>query len=110
MPLENNRFSRRISPTQAVVFTRGRAAADDGASLPRSLSHRDTEILNWILAGKSDREIGMILGLSAKTINYHVEKLKDRFTVVTRIQLVAACLHFGCLTWSPEHLMRQPAS
>ncbi len=110
MPLKNHVFSQRISLAPGFLGAPLTAASDDGVGTSGLLSTRDAEILNWILAGKSDRQIGDILGLSAKTINYHVEKLKDRFAVATRIQLVAACLHFGCLTWTPEHMMRQPAS
>jgi len=102
--------SQIIQFNKANLGTLSTALVIDRIGSSALLSCRDAEILNWILAGKSDRQIGDILGLSGKTINYHVEKLKDRFAVATRIQLVAACLHFGCLTWAPEHLVRQPAS
>lgn len=61
------------------------------------LSSRDRQILDLIILGHSDRRIGLILRLSCKTVNYHVEKLKQRFAVGTRLQLVVACIACGVL-------------
>jgi len=55
------------------------------------------DVIYWIAQGKTDREIGQILGISPKTVNYHVERLKQRMGVSTRIQLVIACIHCGLL-------------
>lgn len=40
---------------------------------------REIEILHWIARGKSDWEIGEILQISAKTVNFHVENSKRKF-------------------------------
>jgi DNA-binding CsgD family transcriptional regulator len=53
---------------------------------------QDLQILSWIVAGKTDRDIGELMGLSAKTVNYHVEKMKQRLGVGTRVQLAVAAL------------------
>jgi DNA-binding CsgD family transcriptional regulator len=55
-------------------------------------SAQDLQILRWIIAGKTDRDIGTLMGLSAKTVNYHVEKMKQRLGVCTRVQLAVAAL------------------
>ena len=55
------------------------------------------EVLRWIAAGKSDWEIGQILQISAKTVNYHVENTKRKFGVATRMQAVVAAMHTGTL-------------
>lgn len=54
------------------------------------LTARQTECLRWVAAGKSDWEIGEILGLSAHTIHRHVERAKIRLDVRTRTQAVMA--------------------
>ena len=52
------------------------------------LTFRETEILCWIARGKSDWEIGEILQISSKTVNFHVENAKRKFGVPTRVQAV----------------------
>ncbi len=60
--------------------------------LKETLSDRDLQIISLIADGKTDQEIGLILHLSAKTINYHVEKLKALYGVRTRIQLAVTAV------------------
>jgi len=62
-----------------------------------AVTELDKDILQLIIVGKSDRQIGEILGRSAKTINYHVERLKNRFGVATRLQLVICLVRTGQL-------------
>ena len=59
------------------------------------MTARESEILGWIAAGKSDWQIGQILGISSKTVNYHIEYVKRKFGVATRIQAVVAALERG---------------
>ena len=61
------------------------------------LTDREMECLQWIAAGKSDWQIGKILNISQKTVNYHVENVKRKFGVATRIQAVVAAMRQGKL-------------
>ena len=61
------------------------------------LTDREVECLQWIAAGKSDWQIGKILNISQKTMNYHVENVKRKFGVATRIQAVVAAMQQGQL-------------
>jgi len=61
------------------------------------LSNREIEVLSWIAAGKSDWQIGQILDISSKTVNYHVENAKRKFDVATRIQAVVKAMRLGML-------------
>lgn len=63
-----------------------------------ALTQREHEIVRWISEGKSDWQIGQILNISAKTVNYHVENVKRKFGVASRIQAVVAALSQGGLT------------
>ena len=56
------------------------------------LTPREVECLHWVAAGKSDWQIGQILNISAKTVNYHIENVKRKFGVATRIQAVVAAM------------------
>lgn len=40
------------------------------------LSNRQVECLRWVRAGKTDAEIGVLLGISARTVHNHLEKAK----------------------------------
>lgn len=62
------------------------------------LTERELECLRWAAAGKSDWEIGQILLISAKTVNYHIENAKRKFGVATRVQAIVAALRLGRLT------------
>ncbi len=61
------------------------------------LSEREIEIFRWVATGKSDWEISQILGISSKTVNYHVENVKRKFRVGTRIQAAVAVVRAGVL-------------
>ena len=52
------------------------------------LSKREREVLQWAAIGKSDREIGEILSISEKTANAHIENVKRKYSVSSRIHAV----------------------
>ena len=61
------------------------------------LSGREIEVFHWVATGKSDWEISQILGISTKTVNFHVENVKRKFGVATRIQALVAVVRSGKL-------------
>jgi transcriptional regulator EpsA len=60
------------------------------------LTTREKEILKWIHLGKSNLEIGTILGISPLTVKNHVQKILRKLNVRNRTQAVgrALALHF----------------
>lgn len=60
-----------------------------------SLSDRERECLQWVAAGKTDKDIGQILGLSEKTVNVYIERAKFKCGVSTRTQAIAMALRLG---------------
>lgn len=52
------------------------------------LSRRELECLRLVAAGKSDRDIATILGLSAETVRQYVKRARAAYDVVSRTQLV----------------------
>ena len=48
------------------------------------LTDRETEVLLWISKGKTNREIGMILSTSPRTINKHLEQVFKKLGVENR--------------------------
>lgn len=54
-----------------------------------NLTRRQTEILNLIAEGQSDKEIARALGMSRKTVSAHLQRVYDKFDVRTRAGAVA---------------------
>jgi DNA-binding CsgD family transcriptional regulator len=67
------------------------------ASFVKALSPRELECLKWVLDGKSDTDIGAILGISHNTAHFHIERVKKKFGVRTRAQAAAIAVTMGYL-------------
>jgi DNA-binding CsgD family transcriptional regulator len=50
-----------------------------------------------VAAGKSDWAIAQILGISRKTVNFHVENAKRKLGASTRVQAVLAAARTGAM-------------
>ncbi len=59
------------------------------------LTPRQREALAFLALGKTDWEIGAILGIAEKTANHHFESAKRQLGVATRAQAVAVAVHRG---------------
>lgn len=64
---------------------------------PSPLTRREAECLRWVAAGRSDPQIGMILGLSPNTVHAHVESAKTKLAANSRAQLVLRAVMAGIL-------------
>lgn len=72
----------------------------EAAGAPRTrpaLSARQVECLKWVRDGKSSADISEILGISARTVDEHVERACRRLAVKTRVQAVAEAALQGLL-------------
>ena len=56
------------------------------------LTQRESEVLNWVIKGKTNRDIGDILGTSPRTINKHLEHVFVKLGVETRTSAAAVAL------------------
>jgi LuxR family transcriptional regulator, quorum-sensing system regulator CviR len=64
---------------------------------PVILSIREKEVLNWLKQGKSSWEMSVILGISERTVNFHVYNMMRKLDAVNRTQAVAAALRHGLI-------------
>jgi transcriptional regulator EpsA len=71
-------------------------AADEPIKL-LALTARQIEIMRWVHEGKSNIEIGVILGLSALTVKNHVQKILRKLNVQNRTQAVTMCMSHNIL-------------
>jgi DNA-binding CsgD family transcriptional regulator len=67
-----------------VLLEELRAPAEPRRNSLPSLTRREGEILAWIADGKRNAEIALILGISARTVEKHVEHLFAKLGVETR--------------------------
>ncbi len=56
------------------------------------LTVREAEILMWISRGKTNKDVGLILGSSPRTINKHLEHIFEKLGVATRAAAVSMVL------------------
>lgn len=61
-----------------------RAVADPAAFVRAGLSPRESEVLTWLARGRSNAEIGTILGVRLPTVKAHVKALFDKLGVGNR--------------------------
>ncbi|MFM9922584.1 response regulator transcription factor [Variovorax sp. H27-G14] len=71
----------------------GGPGGQGGASATRladaALTPRETEVLSWLAKGKTNRDIGEILGTSPRTVNKHLEHIFEKLGVETRAAAAA---------------------
>jgi DNA-binding CsgD family transcriptional regulator len=61
-------------------------------ALLRTLTPREHEVLGWLLAGKTNRDIATILGASPRTVEKHLEHVYAKLGVETRTSAVLRAL------------------
>jgi DNA-binding CsgD family transcriptional regulator len=63
----------------------------------RPLSAREAEIIGWLRAGKSNDEMGELLGISALTVRNHLQRIYRTLGVSNRAHALARCLDLQLL-------------
>ncbi|WP_167645462.1 LuxR C-terminal-related transcriptional regulator [Mameliella alba] len=61
------------------------------------LSERERQVLNLVVAGRSNKEIAQILGISVKTVDRHRTNLMQKLDVHSVAQLIAYALREGLI-------------
>lgn len=68
------------------------------------LSRREVECLQWLSLGKTLSEAATIMGISERTLRFHVSNARERLGVSTTMQaVVAAALVYGFDPNDPRH-------
>jgi HD-GYP domain-containing protein (c-di-GMP phosphodiesterase class II)/DNA-binding CsgD family transcriptional regulator len=68
----------------AVIVAAGSGEARARRGWPRGLTDREVEVLRLVARGKSNREIGDLLGISPRTVQNHVAHIYDKIGVYSR--------------------------
>jgi DNA-binding CsgD family transcriptional regulator len=90
-PLVVRREQRRLtvrlilnSPDDILVLDEEWATADHATLESFGLTPRQTQVLHWVAEGKSNSEIGIILGASHRTVAKHIERIHATLGVESR--------------------------
>lgn len=75
-----------------AAFARYRALMTNPAAVRQALSVREIQCLRGLAAGKSDSETAQELGISARTVRFHIDGAKEKLGVNSRVQAVAKAL------------------
>ncbi len=62
-----------------------------------AVSQREKEVLDWLKQGKSSWDISVILGISERTVNYHVYNIMQKLGATNRPQAVAVASRLGLI-------------
>lgn len=69
-------------------------SADKLKSAP-TLSEREKEVLKWVALGKTTWETSVILGISERTVKFHVNNIMKKLNSVSRAHAVAIAFELG---------------
>ena len=65
--------------------------------MKKPLSEREKEVLELIVEGKSNKEIGNILKISKNTVKAHTEKIYEKLAVEDRVQAAVKAVTLGII-------------
>lgn len=61
------------------------------------LSTREREALQWVAAGKSQQDVGDILGISGRTVEVHLRSAREKLGALTTVQAVGRAIALGLI-------------
>ncbi len=70
-----------------------------------NLSKREAECLFYLIRGMTMKAIGKILGISERTVENHIAKIKDKFDCRKKDDLIQYCLEHNLYNLVPESLV-----
>jgi two-component system NarL family response regulator len=85
---------RRVSLGETYLPARIVQKVAEGMRKPE-LSPREIEVLQWVAAGKSNKEIGAQLFIAEGTVKTHVKSLLEKLAVVGRTGAIREAVHRG---------------
>jgi len=82
----------------AIIRHRLAAVTDKSAGKSElRLTEREIEVLTWVARGKSSADIATILGISERTVNFHLDNAMRKAGVSTRVQAAVKCAMLGLI-------------
>lgn len=67
------------------------------AAAPFSITEREAEALTWVARGKSSNDIAVLMNVSERTVNFHINNVIRKVGVATRVQAAIQCALLGLI-------------
>jgi DNA-binding NarL/FixJ family response regulator len=83
-------LSRRIAAQMSAWM-------QEGEQDRKGLTTREVEVLQAVVAGKTNQEIGLALGISEKTVEKHLEGVFSKLQVASRVEAAVRAVREGWL-------------
>jgi LuxR family transcriptional regulator len=64
-----------------------------------TLSSRECEVLRWAAEGKTAYESGVILGLTERTVNFHISRSIEKLNASNKTNAVAKAILMGLIAF-----------
>lgn len=81
----------------AILKHRLSAATRPFDKVDFKLTDRELEALTWSARGKSSADIAVILRISERTVNFHIDNAMRKLGVATRVQAAVKCAILGLI-------------
>ena len=62
-----------------------------------ALTDREREALTWVAKGKSSTDIAVLMNVSERTVNFHINNVIRKIGVATRVQAAIRCALLGLI-------------
>ncbi len=100
-------FAELILPYLHILLHRVAINLESGTGInsvnaARPVTSREVDVLRWVKEGKSNYEIGLILGISGLTVKNHLQKIYKKLNVQNRAQAVSRCISLRLLESSAQ--------
>jgi DNA-binding NarL/FixJ family response regulator len=95
MDLELVAAVKQVAAGGRVLDPRLGSVAEPSATARPELTARELEVLQWIVGGKSNKEIATVLGLSANTVAVHRANLMQTLGIHNTAELVVYAIRQG---------------
>jgi DNA-binding CsgD family transcriptional regulator len=93
-PHLGNIYRLRVAASRAedAPAPRENSACSIAHPAAQALTARERDVLQWLAAGKTDRDIGAILDISPRTVHKHLQRIYEKLGVETRTAAVMRML------------------
>lgn len=71
------------------------------------LSHRESEVLFFLIRGKTAKEIARVVGLSNRTVEKHLDRIKNKLNCCSRSELIEKALASGIGAYVPTAITKR---
>lgn len=86
-----------LDPRLETVAAGDRAGVDAAADVYAVLSEREFEVFRLLAAGRNSKEIGVLLGISRKTVDNHRSRVMEKLHLSSIVGLVRLAVRTGVI-------------